>query len=133
MASSALESLRIKHGELFEIPLPGEHILNCLNIKYGVDVTKDDVLGVLLRPHAKLICNGEPGIMTTDSVAKFVNDAIEKLDIDRDDLVKIGVVLNYSPDYSDDTNKLAGISFLRNIIFNLDKLKHEHRKRRNFG
>jgi len=66
--------------------------------------------------------------MTTDSVAKFVQDVIDKLNIDRDDLPKHGILLNYSPDYTDDTNKLAGISYLRNIIFNLGKLKTRARK-----
>jgi hypothetical protein len=75
-----------------------------------------------------LICNGEKGKMTTDSVAKFVQDVIDKLNIDRDDLPKHGILLNYSPDYTDDTNKLAGISYLRNIIFNLGKLKTRARK-----
>jgi len=124
---TASESLRTTHPELSVIP-PEDPSVLCLKTKYGVDVTEDNLLSVLLRPHTKLICNGEKGQMTTDSVAKFVQDVIDKLNIDRDDLPKHGILLNYSPDYTDDTNKLAGISYLRNIIFNLGKLKTRARK-----
>jgi hypothetical protein len=71
---TVLESLRGTHPELFLLSLsPEDSNVRCVRNKYNLDVTKDDVLEVLLRPHVDLICNGKAGKIRANSVWIFIN------------------------------------------------------------
>lgn len=130
---SALESLRINHPELFSIRVsPENSSVICLKTKFGVDVTKDGLLEVLLRPHAKRICDSlaPHGRKEAPTVFMYliVKNALDNIDIDIDDLAKIGVVSGYDSVWSDNTFIHKEIGYLREALFNLHKLKTRTQK-----
>lgn len=120
---TVLESLRGTHPELFLLSLsPEDSNVRCVRNKYNLDVTKDDVLEVLLRPHVDLICNGKAGKLRANSVWIFINDVIDKLGLELDDIYpKWGIHPNINTEYTDDTNTAAAISYLRSIIYMMAK------------
>jgi len=131
--ASALESLRINHPALFSMRVsPDDPGVHCLRTRFGVDVTQDNLLSVLLRPHAKRICDSlaphgrkeKP----QDFMYSIVKEALNNLDIDVEDLEKIGVVSSYNSGYTEETYIHKQISYLREALFNLHKLKTKTQK-----
>lgn len=130
--ASALESLRTNHPELFVRVSPEDPSVLCLNTRFGVDVTEDNLLSVVLRPHTKRICASLAPNGRKESPTAFmyyiVKDALNMLDIDIDDLAKIGVVFGCNHECTDETYIHGYISYLRAALGNLGKLKTRARK-----
>lgn len=120
--ASLLERLRVNHPELFSLKVtlddPG---VRCMKNKFNLDLTKDDnLIAILLRPHANLICNGRPvgtlGWQPANYMYEVVKDALGKLNLDFAAANRLGATWNLSHEYTDDTNKHAAISFLGQAI-----------------
>lgn len=134
--SDALESLRINHPELFTMRVsPNDPGVRCLKTKFGVDVTNDGLLEVLFRPHAKRICESLAPHGRKEAPTAFmyfiVKDALNNLDIDIDDLAKIGIVFGCNHECTDETYIHGYISYLGNALGNLHRLKTRTQKRIN--
>lgn len=134
--SDALESLRTNHPELFAMSVsPNDSGVRCLKTKFGVDVTNDGFLEVLLRPHAKRICDSLAPHGRKEAPTTFmyfiVKDALNNLDIDIDDLAKIGILFGCNHECTDETYIHGYISYLSNALGNLHKLKTRTQKRIN--
>jgi hypothetical protein len=131
--ASTLESLRINHPELFSVRVSLEDSgVICLKTRFGVDITKDSLLEVLLRPHSKRICDSLAPHGRKEAPTAFmyyiVKDALNNLDIDIDDLAKIGVVSGGDSGWSEETYIHKQISYLREALFNLHNLKTRSQK-----
>ena len=135
--ASALEFLRTNHPELFVVShrSPG---IQCMNTRFGVDVTEDNLLSVILRPHAKKICDSLAPLSPLASLSRkehpgtlmgnIIKDALNMLDIDIDDLKRIGVVRGGDSGWTEETWIHSYISYLRGILGNLYKLKTRAQK-----
>jgi hypothetical protein len=126
--ASALETLRTTHPDLFALRVsaedPGAHLLRT---RFNVDVTEDNLLSVLLRPHAKRIFDSLAPHGRKEKPQDFmyfiVKGAFDNLDIDIEDLRKIGVDFGCRHECTDETYIGGYISYLREALFNLHKLK----------
>jgi hypothetical protein len=131
--ASAFETLRVTHPALFSMRVsPDDPGVHCLRTRFGVDVTQDNLLSVLLRPHAKRICDSLAPDGRKEAPTAFmysiVKEALNNLDIDVEDLEKIGVVSSYNSGYTEETYIHKQISYLREALFNLHKLKTKTQK-----
>jgi len=135
--ASALESLRTNHPELFVRVSPEDPGVLCLKTRFGVDVTEDNLLSVLLRPHAKRICASLAPNGRKESPTAFmyyiIKDALNMLDIDLEAdkeylSHKLGVDFTCRHECTDDTYMRGYISYLRGILGNLHKLKTRAQK-----
>lgn len=119
---AALETLRSKHPELFLMRgwVPTDPNVHCMKTRYGIDVTKDSLLEVLLRPHMRTLCNGGDNISSTYYV---VTNVLDMLDIDEPFARTQGIPPPNTVFQSSDNNAGTYISYLRQIISNLHKLK----------
>jgi hypothetical protein len=134
--SAALESLRTNHPELFSMKIStGDPGVQCLIRRFGIDVTKDGLLEILLRPHAKRICESLAPHGRKEAPTAFmyfiVKDALNNLDIDIDDLAKIGIVFGCNHECTDETYIGGYISYLRAALHSLNSLKTKTQKRIN--
>jgi len=130
--TDALESLRVNHPELFSRISPEDPDVLGMKRVYHVDVTKDDLLEILLRPYVKRIHQslGPDGRPQPPGSFMFhiVRDALNMLDIDTDDLAKIGIVFRCNHECTGMTFIHGYINYLREALFNLHKLKTRAQK-----
>ena len=129
---SALETLRVSHPALFALRVSAEDPgARCMLTRFSVDVTQDNLLSVLLRPHAKRICDSlAPDGKETGTAVAFlaVKEALNMLDIDINDLAKVGVNMSGNGGWTGETYMNKQFSILRGAIYNLHKLKTKMQK-----
>ena len=110
--AAALERLRVNHPELFSLKVtpggPGEGFLKS---QFNIDVTKDGLLEVLLRPFVVRYNNiGEHDGPISPHL--IVTESLDKLDINIDDVRDFG--------YTDfNTNTYAAINLIRAVVSSL--------------
>jgi len=131
--ASALESLRINYPALFSMRVsPDDPGVHCLRTRFGVDLTKEYILEVLLRPHAKRICDSLAPRgrkeAPQDIMYFIVKEALNNLDIDFEDLAKIGLGVSHNSGWAEDTFIHQYIHLLQGAIFNLHRLKTRTQK-----
>jgi hypothetical protein len=123
--SAALESLRSNHPELFSMKLSASDSgVQCVIKRFGIDVSKDGLLEILLRPHISLLCNGK-----RFDLSPVIGDVIQKLDVDPLDFATVGIRSGgYNSVWDDNTYHQQQIGQLRDIIYNLYRLKTRTQK-----
>uniref|UniRef100_A0A6C0ARE6 Uncharacterized protein n=1 Tax=viral metagenome TaxID=1070528 RepID=A0A6C0ARE6_9ZZZZ len=102
----------------------GDPGVKCVIKRFGIDVSKDGLLEILLRPHVSLLCNGK-----RFDLSLVIGDVIQKLDVDPLDFASAGIRSGgYNSVWDDNTYHDQQIGQLREIIYNLHKLKTRTQK-----
>jgi len=120
---AALESLRVRHPELFTMVVDPA-CMSQMKGRFGIDLTQEGLFEVIMRPNAKIMCS------VTISKMNLVKDFCEKLDLDFDEIADTWGMRPYFPGNPATTGQHEKILIkkLLDVINNLHRLKTRTQK-----